>query len=125
MKYVNCMGCLYRLSDAAYVKMLKGIITDEPELQLSKLGKYLGYIENVTDMDWRQAGYELTDMDKDFDENQALVQKQYPKATAEWREHEVEIVAEPDSTIILGQGRWEGEAWRCTAATMPKEKGKP
>lgn len=49
MRYVSCMGYLYRLSETSYRKMLRSVAEGDP-CSLREVGKELGEVENVTDL---------------------------------------------------------------------------
>ena len=51
MKYVTCMGELFKMSDRAYRQLLRAVSQGEYADPGAVGGKSLGQAENVTDMD--------------------------------------------------------------------------
>ncbi len=61
MRYVTCMGELWRLSERAYRRMLKDTV-DGCAADLSGYGKRLGLVKNVTDLNAEEAEYLLREL---------------------------------------------------------------
>lgn len=63
MKYVTCMGMLYRLKNSDYVDMMRSMAAGK-DWDIDAKGKCLGYVKNVTDLTAAQAAEELEDLEK-------------------------------------------------------------
>lgn len=61
MRYVTCMGGLWRLSERSYRRMLKDVVKGCVE-ELDTYGKRLGDAENVTDLHADEAEDILRDL---------------------------------------------------------------
>ena len=61
MRYVSVMGGLWRLSERAYLKMLRAL-AKEQEVSLNVIGKYLGEVCRHTDTTPEQAKEELKEI---------------------------------------------------------------